>query len=148
MTDHIAANDQQALGIARTIVNNLNWRRQHPNPFLAAAAAAASLPVPPGNMGQSKLPSPPQFKAPLFAEEEMGAIIPADSRKPFDIRKIIARIADGSEFHEFKSQYGTTIVTGFMHLYGMQVGVIANNGILYSESALKVQHHSFFWATS
>jgi 3-methylcrotonyl-CoA carboxylase beta subunit len=70
----------------------------------------------------------------------MGAIMNVDSKKPVDIRKIIARIVDGSEFHEFKALYGTTIVTGFARLYGMQIGIVANNGILFSESSLKAAH--------
>lgn len=70
----------------------------------------------------------------------MTGIIPADSKKSFDVRKIIARIADGSRFHEFKPLYAPTLVTGFMKLYGQQIGVVANNGILYSESSLKGAH--------
>lgn len=70
----------------------------------------------------------------------MGAIIPADTKKPFDIRKIIARIVDGSRFQEFKALYATTLVTGFAHLYNQPVGIIANNGILFSECALKGAH--------
>jgi 3-methylcrotonyl-CoA carboxylase beta subunit len=67
-------------------------------------------------------------------------VIPVDTRKPFDVREIIARIVDGSEFDEFKARYGTTLVTGFARIEGMQVGIIANNGILFSESALKGAH--------
>ena len=72
--------------------------------------------------------------------EELYGIIPADPRKPFDVREIIARIVDGSEFDEFKALYGTTLVCGFAHIYGYPVGIIANNGILFSESALKGTH--------
>ena len=82
---------------------------------------------------------PTEYEEPLFGMEDINSVIPSDSKKNFDVRKIIARIADGSRFQEFKAQYGTTMVTGFMNLYGMQVGIVANNGILYSESALKVR---------
>lgn len=77
---------------------------------------------------------------PLYPIDEIGGIIPMDTKKPFDIRKIIARIVDKSEFQEFKALYGTTLVTGFAKLYGQQIGIIANNGILFSESALKGAH--------
>ena len=79
-----------------------------------------------------------EYEEPLYSMEDINGIIPADTKKPFDVRKIIARLADGSRFHEFKQHYGSTIVTGFMHMYGMQIGIVANNGVLYSESALKV----------
>jgi len=77
---------------------------------------------------------------PLYAAEELYGIIPKDSRQPFDIREVIARIVDGSDFHEFKALYGTTLVTGFAHIWGHPVGIVANNGILFSESALKGAH--------
>lgn len=70
----------------------------------------------------------------------MGGLIPMDPRKPFDVRSIIARVVDGSRFQEFKSEYGKTIVTGFANLYGMLIGIVANNGILFSESAVKAAH--------
>jgi 3-methylcrotonyl-CoA carboxylase beta subunit len=76
----------------------------------------------------------------LYPAEELYGIIPKDPRQPFDIREIIARLVDGSEFHEFKALYGTTLVTGFAHLHGNPVGILANNGILFSESALKGTH--------
>jgi 3-methylcrotonyl-CoA carboxylase beta subunit len=76
----------------------------------------------------------------LYPAEELYGIIPADPRQPFDIREIICRLVDGSEFHEFKALYGTTLVTGFAHLHGYPVGILANNGILFSESALKATH--------
>jgi 3-methylcrotonyl-CoA carboxylase beta subunit len=72
--------------------------------------------------------------------EELYGVIPVDTRKPFDVREVIARIVDGSEFDEFKARYGTTLVCGFAHIFGMKVGIIANNGILFSESALKGTH--------
>jgi len=77
---------------------------------------------------------------PKYPAEELYGVIPQDTRRPFDIREAIARIVDLSEFHEFKARYGTTLVCGFAHLYGMPVGIIANNGILFSESALKGAH--------
>ena len=121
VTDHLALDDNDALRIARNIVSNLNWQEGTLTKQAYATAANRT-----------------SFLEPAFPVDEMGAIIPADTKKPFDVRKIIARIADGSRFHEFKKLYAPTIVTGFMQLYGMQVGIVANNGILYSESSLKV----------
>ncbi|MDG3439338.1 carboxyl transferase domain-containing protein [Nitrospirillum amazonense] len=115
VTDHLAQNDAHALAIARRIVGNLNR--------VKAPALALREPV-----------------APKYAAEEIYGIIPTDSRKPFDVREIIARLVDGSEFDEFKQLYGTTLVCGFAHLWGYPVGIIANNGILFSESALKGAH--------
>lgn len=114
VTDHYAHNDEHALSIARSIVSSLNYSSKQP-------------------------PMPTEYEEPLFGMEDINSVIPSDPKKNFDVRKIIARIADGSRFQEFKAQYGTTMVTGFMNLYGMQVGIVANNGILYSESALKVR---------
>ena len=115
VADHLAQNDLHALQLARSAVRNLNKNK--------APAPADSAPA-----------------APLFAAEELYGVIPVDTRKPFDVREIIARIVDGSEFDEFKSRYGTTLVTGFARIEGMAVGIIANNGILFSESALKATH--------
>ncbi|UEM18798.1 methylcrotonoyl-CoA carboxylase [Skermanella mucosa] len=115
VTDHYALNDPHALSIARRIVGNLN-RPKRPQVELRAPAE------------------------PLYAAEEMYGIIPSDTRKPFDVREVIARIVDGSEFDEFKQLYGTTLVCGFAHIFGYPVGIIANNGILFSESALKGAH--------
>ena len=115
VADHLAQNDLHALSIARTAVANLNQKK--------ALALALRAPV-----------------APKFVAEELYGVIPNDTRKPFDVREIIARIVDGSEFHEFKPRFGTTLVTGFAHIEGMPVGIIANNGILFSESALKGAH--------
>ncbi len=115
VADHLAQNDLHALSIARTAVANLN----HKKPL--APALRAPL-------------------APKFPAEELYGVIPTDTRKPFDVREIIARIVDDSEFHEFKPRFGTTLVTGFAHIEGMPVGIIANNGILFSESALKGAH--------
>ncbi|MDD5333859.1 MAG: carboxyl transferase domain-containing protein [Rhodoferax sp.] len=115
VADHLAQNDLHALALARQAVSHLNHKK--------AVAAAVLAPV-----------------APKFAAEELYGVIPTDTRKPYDVREIIARIVDGSEFHEFKPRYGTTLVTGFAHIEGMPVGIIANNGILFSESALKGAH--------
>ncbi|MCM2280484.1 MAG: methylcrotonoyl-CoA carboxylase [Bdellovibrionaceae bacterium] len=115
VTDHYAEDDEHAIEITRSIVRHLN-RRKHV-PF-------ATIPV----------------EEPMLKAEEMYGIIPADARKPFDVREIIARIVDGSRFHEFKALYAKTVVCGFAHIYGMPVGIIANNGVLFSESALKTAH--------
>ena len=115
VTDHYAQNDQHALQLARQIVSNLNTVKNIP---LA-------------------LKDP---RAPLYAPEEIYGVIPTDSKKPFDIREVIARIVDGSELDEFKPLYGTTLVCGFAHIFGYPVGIVANNGILFSESALKGAH--------
>jgi len=115
VADHLAQNDLHALALARRAVGNLNQKK--------ASAPAVVAP-----------------EAPKFAAEELYGVIPTDTRKPFDVREIIARIVDGSEFDEFKARYGTTLVTGFARIEGLPVGIIANNGILFSESALKGAH--------
>jgi 3-methylcrotonyl-CoA carboxylase beta subunit len=115
VADHLAHSDAHALSLARTIVSNLN--RSKPNgPVMRA-------------------PAEPKYPA-----QELYGVIPADTRKPFDVREVIARIVDGSEFAEFKARYGTTLICGFAHIHGMPVGILANNGILFSESALKATH--------
>jgi 3-methylcrotonyl-CoA carboxylase beta subunit len=115
VTDHYAQNDSHAIGIARRIIATLRPPQR----------AALNLREP---------------REPLFAPEEIYGVVPVDGRKPFDIRDIIARLVDGSEFDEFKKLYGQTLVCGFAHLWGYPVGIIANNGILFSESALKGAH--------
>ncbi|HEY6640958.1 MAG TPA: carboxyl transferase domain-containing protein [Povalibacter sp.] len=115
VTDHYAHDDPHALAITRRIVSNLNRTKQ------------ISL--------QTATP-----EEPLYSPEELYGIIPVDSRKPFDVREVIARVVDGSRLDEFKPLYGTTLVCGFARLYGYPVGIIANNGILFSESALKGAH--------
>jgi 3-methylcrotonyl-CoA carboxylase beta subunit len=115
VVDHLAQNDAHALGIARSIVGNLNRTKQVP----------VALQEP---------------KPPRYDPKSMYGVIPVDTRKPFDIREVIARIVDDSAFDEFKARYGTTLVTGFAHIWGHPVGIIANNGILFSESALKGAH--------
>ncbi len=115
VADHLARDDEHALAIARQCVARLNWRK----------SPALSLVTP---------------RPPLLDEAELMGVIPADTRKPFDVREVIARLVDGSEFDEFKARYGATLVCGFAHIEGMPVGIVANNGILFSESANKGAH--------
>ena len=115
VADHYAADDHHALQIARTIVGNLNTIK--------------TVDIP--------LRDP---REPAFDIGELDGVVPADIRKTYDVREVIARLVDGSEFDEFKALYGTTIVTGFAHIWGTPVGIIANQGILYSESSLKAAH--------
>jgi len=115
VADHLAENDLHALALARNAVARLNIRKQ-----VDVALRA---------------PRPPRFDP-----KELYGVIPTDTRKPFDVREIIARIVDDSEFDEFKARFGTTLVTGFAHIEGMPVGIVANNGILFSESAVKGAH--------
>lgn len=115
VADHYALNDAHALGIARRIVGNLNRVKRH------------DLDIRP--------PRPP-----LYDPEELYGVVNADLKKPYDVREVIARIVDGSELDEFKANYGTTLVTGFAHIWGYPVGIVANNGILFSESAQKGAH--------
>ena len=115
VTDHYAMNDAHALGIVRRIVANLN------RPKRTALAV-----------------QPP--RAPRYDPAELGGVIPRKAGVQYDVREVIARLVDGSEFDEFKKLYGTTLVTGFAHIHGYPVGILANNGILFSESALKGAH--------
>ena len=115
VADHLAQNDTHALALAREVVAHLNHTKTR--------AGALQPPV-----------------APRYAAEELHGVIPTDARKPFDVREIIARIVDGSEFQEFKARFGATLVCGFAHIEGMPVGIVANNGILFSESAQKGAH--------
>ncbi|MFI4918144.1 MAG: carboxyl transferase domain-containing protein [Legionellales bacterium] len=115
VADHYAEHDAHALHLARVAVNNLN--RKKPNDLVRIDTVA-----------------------PAYDSKELNGIVPADPRKPFDIREIIARLVDGSEFDEFKALFGTTLVCGFARLYGYPIGIIANNGILFGESALKGSH--------
>ena len=115
VADYLAQNDIHALALAREKVRNLQWSKT-PEPADAA-------------------PRPPRHDS-----EELYGVVPTDTRKPFDVREIIARIVDGSEFDEFKARFGTTLVCGFARIEGMLVGIIANNGILFSESAQKGAH--------
>ena len=115
VADHFAQNDAHALSIARNVVANLN--RKKPEPLVRQTSVE-----------------------PLYAPEEIYGVIPSDTRKPYDVREVIARLVDGSQFDEFKARFGTTLVTGFAHIDGYPVGIVANNGILFSESALKGAH--------
>jgi len=115
VADHLAQNDAHALALARQAVATLNRRK----------IATQALREP---------------RAPLYDPQEIYGVIPVDTRKPYDVREIIARIVDGSEFHEFKARYGATLVCGFAHIEGMPIGIIANNGVLFSESAQKGAH--------
>ena len=115
VADHLAQSDLHALALARASVKNLN--------IIKPKTLVHSAPT-----------------APKFVAEELYGVIPMDTRKPFDVREIIARIVDASEFDEFKARYGATLICGFAHIEGMPVGIIANNGILFSESALKGAH--------
>ena len=124
VTDHLADDDRHALAIAREIVKHSKTGVRPPGEGNAAAQRPGSDPI----------------AEPLYPADDLYGIIPADPRQPFDVREVIARLADGSEFHEFKALYGTTLVTGFARLHGHAVGIVANNGILFSESALKGAH--------
>ena len=115
VADHFAQNDHHALAIARRVVGNLN----RPKP---------------------RAPEIAEPRPPRYAAEELYGVINADIKKPYDVREVIARIVDDSELDEFKARYGTTLVTGFARLCGYPIGIVANNGVLYSESALKAAH--------
>jgi 3-methylcrotonyl-CoA carboxylase beta subunit len=115
LTDHFAEDDQHALEITRSIVKHLNRTKKN------------HLKMQP-------------IEEPIYPVDDLYGILPADAKIPFDIREVIARIVDGSKFHEFKPLFGKTLVTGFAHIWGMPVGIIANNGVLFSESAQKAAH--------
>jgi 3-methylcrotonyl-CoA carboxylase beta subunit len=115
VADHLADNDEHALSLARKAIANLNRNK--------------------GQVASFKEP-----EEPLYDPADIYGVIPADLKTPMEARDIIAHIVDGSEFDEFKKRYGTTLITGFAHIYGMKVGIIANNGVLFSESALKGTH--------
>ena len=115
VADHLAQNDAHALALARQAVASLNRSKRVDQTL--------------------RTPTPPLYEA-----SELYGVIPADTRKPYDVHEVIARIVDGSEFHEFKARFGATLVCGFAHIEGMPVGIIANNGVLFSESAQKGAH--------
>ncbi len=115
VADHYAENDEHALALARRCIANLNWRKQ-------------------GEIN-SRVPI-----APRYAAEELYGVIPADAKQPFDVREVIARLVDDSAFDEFKALFGATLVCGFAHLHGYPVAILANNGILFAESAQKGAH--------
>ncbi len=118
VTDHLAENDEHALTIVRDIVSHI------PLPLAGGARGGPAGDVRP----------------PKYDPEELYGVIPQDVRAPYDVHEVIARIVDGSEFHEFKALYGTTLVCGFAHIWGMPVAILANNGVLFSESAVKGAH--------
>lgn len=115
VADHFALNDKHALELARRSVANLN------RPKIATIETQAA-------------------EAPLYDPQEIAGVVPASLRTPYDVREVLARVVDGSRFDEFKARYGTTLVCGFAHLHGMPVGIIANNGVLFSEAAVKGAH--------
>ena len=115
VADHLADNDLHALSIARNVVSTLNRKKEHP----------------------LRLQTP---RPPALDPAELRGVVPTDPRKPYDVREVIARVVDGSDFDEFKARYGSTLVTGFAHIEGMPVGIVANNGVLFSESAMKGAH--------
>ena len=115
VTDHLAQNDTHALSIAREIVAGLNRKKELPVKIKPVVD-------------------------PLYPQQELHGILPTDNRQFYEVREVIARLVDASEFHEFKALYGTTLVTAFAHIHGYPVGIVANNGILFSESALKGAH--------
>jgi 3-methylcrotonyl-CoA carboxylase beta subunit len=119
VADHLADNDAHALGIARQIVSHLNRRRPQ--------QASQVLPT-------------SSIEEPLYDPAELYGVLPSDTRKPYDVREVIARLVDGSRFDEFKARYGPTLVTGFAQLHGHTIGILANNGILFGESAQKGAH--------
>ena len=115
VADHLADNDDHALAIARECIKNLNTQVNNISAKLS-------------------------FDSPLYDQNELLGIVPADNKTPYDVREIIMRIVDGSEFNEFKKEFGKTLITGFAKLQGQICGIIANNGVLFSESALKGTH--------
>jgi 3-methylcrotonyl-CoA carboxylase beta subunit len=115
VADHMAADDHHALALVRRIVANLNTRKRVDIDLL-------------------------QSREPVYDVAELDGVVPADLRKQYDVREVIARLVDASEFDEFKQLYGTTLVTGFAHIHGIPVGILGNNGILFSESAMKGAH--------
>jgi 3-methylcrotonyl-CoA carboxylase beta subunit len=115
VADHFAEDDEDAIAIVRNIVENLKFEKREPDTRIDP-------------------------EDPLFDPKELYGVIPQDVRKPYDVREVIARIVDGSRFQEFKERYAPTIVTGFARIFGYKVGILANNGVLFSESALKATH--------
>ncbi|KAG5654599.1 hypothetical protein H0H81_011574 [Sphagnurus paluster] len=116
VTDHLARDDEHAIAIARGIIGDL------------------------GAAGSHEVPPPQKAEDPLYPASELHGIVGTDVRQAFDMRDVIARIVDGSKFREFKKEYGTTMITGFANIHGYPVGIVANNGILFSPSALKATH--------
>jgi len=115
VTDHLALDEDEALHLCRNIVENLN----------SVKRVSLDLAAP---------------EDPLYPPEEIYGVLPTDTKHPYDVHELLARLVDGSRFHEFKSNYGATLVTGFARLMGYPIGIVANNGVLFSESALKGAH--------
>lgn len=115
VADHLAENEEDALSITRDIIENLN-------------------------LSEEQEKNQPEYEEPFFNKEEIYGLLPKDSRQPLDIKEVISRIVDGSRFQEFKKNYGETLVCGFAKIHGFRVGIVANNGILFSESSLKGAH--------
>ena len=143
VADHLAQNDLHALSLARSAVANLNREAATSRTVRAEPVEASSLGARDTSTSSVRTEGGTTTggaRSPAFPREELYGVIPTDTRKPFDVREIIARIVDGSEFHEFKQRFGATLVCGFAEIEGMPVGIIANNGILFSESAQKGAH--------
>lgn len=119
VADHFAEDEEEALALCRQVIRNLNYKS-------------------PGHMLNQKAVT--EIEEPLYSAEDIYGIVSSDTRKPYDIREIIARLVDGSRFHEFKANFGTTLVCGFAKIHGHPVGIVGNNGILFSESAQKGAH--------
>jgi len=119
VTDYMADDESHAIELTRSIVSNLNV-----SPSLTRAGGGAAA----------------EFQEPLFPPEELRGVVPSDPKQPWDVRAVLARVLDGSRFQEFKAKYGTTLVTGFGNLHGHTVGIVANNGVMFSEAALKGSH--------
>jgi len=117
VADHFAEDEEDALHITRNIVENLNFKVNKKEKFITD-----------------------KVEDPIYPVDDVYGIVSKDARKPFDVREIIARVVDGSKFHEFKAKYGTTLICGFAKIHGYRVGIVANNGILFSESSLKGAH--------
>jgi len=118
VSDHLAVNERHAFQICRSIVANLGVKSHLKE-----------------NMQNRQRP-----EAPLFDSDELNGIIPVDHKRKLDMHMVLGRVLDGSRFHEFKERYGTTLITGYGHLFGYPVGIVANNGVLFSESAQKGAH--------
>jgi 3-methylcrotonyl-CoA carboxylase beta subunit len=132
VADHEALNDEHALAIGREIVKRLSWRKPDP-PW------TRQVPCPP-LVGSPADPTAPTNGTDSDDSTGLYSVVPTDYRRGYDVREVIARLVDGSEFHEFKAAYGETLVTGFAFLDGYPIGILANNGVLFSESAIKGAH--------
>jgi 3-methylcrotonyl-CoA carboxylase beta subunit len=134
VVDHLAENDEHALTIVRDIVSTL------PPPFAATEPDEGASNAEVGEGFDTNGLNYREPRPPLHDADELYGLIPEDVREPYDVRELIARIVDGSELHEFKPLFGSTLVTGFAHIWGIPVAILANNGVLFSESAVKGAH--------